>query len=246
MRKFSHVSNYTGYMKIVYQLVNTFESPQIILDIPAGNGLLAEKLSKFGHTVVCADINSEKEEYVYADLEHKLPFQDNDFDTVVCLEGLEHVINPDAVIAELCRVCKSGGRIIISLPNIQNMYSRLQFLCTGTFYQFGLYAQQHPKGQRIDRGHISSLSYLQLKYLFAGNNAKLIKVTGNKYKRKILLPFLVPFIVIGALWARTGKFRKRWDNSTSDNFPKELFNKNLLFSRSLIMVFENDTSADLS
>ncbi|MBN1294279.1 MAG: class I SAM-dependent methyltransferase [Candidatus Latescibacteria bacterium] len=246
MKKFSHVSNFTGYMKIVYKLVTSFESNQKILDIPAGNGLLAEKLSEQGHHVVCADINDEKKEYVYADLEKKLPFPNNEFDTVICLEGLEHVINPDALIAELCRICKKGGRVIISLPNIQNMYSRLQFLCTGTFYQFSLYPRLNPKGEIIDRGHVSSLSYVQLKYLFAENNAKLIKVTGSKYKKKILLPFLLPFILIGALWVRSKKFRKRWYDSMISNYPKELFNKNLLFSRSLIMVFELDETGDAS
>ena len=45
---------------------------------------------------------------------HELPYRDNEFDTVVCLETLEHVENPHAAVQELKRVAKK--RIIISVP----------------------------------------------------------------------------------------------------------------------------------
>jgi SAM-dependent methyltransferase len=44
-----------------------------------------------------------------------LPFKDNEFDTVICLDVLEHLENIHAVFDELCRVSKKS--IIISLPN---------------------------------------------------------------------------------------------------------------------------------
>ncbi|MCD4719849.1 MAG: class I SAM-dependent methyltransferase [Desulfobacula sp.] len=87
-----------------------------------------------GHKVVCADINKENTDFVFADMSQPLSFKDNEFDIVICMEGIEHVLEPVRLISELCRICKAKGKIFITTPNIQNMYSRFQFLCTGTFY----------------------------------------------------------------------------------------------------------------
>jgi len=45
-----------------------------------------------------------------------LPFADERFDSAVCFEVLEHVFNPDEVLAELRRVLKPGGRLLLSIP----------------------------------------------------------------------------------------------------------------------------------
>jgi len=43
-----------------------------------------------------------------------LPFEPNTFDVVACGELIEHFADPAPLVAELARVCKIGGRIIIS------------------------------------------------------------------------------------------------------------------------------------
>jgi len=49
----------------------------------------------------------------------RLPFRDASFDRVVSVEMMEHVFRPDrgAVIGEMARVLRPGGRISISTPN---------------------------------------------------------------------------------------------------------------------------------
>ena len=42
-----------------------------------------------------------------------LPFKDGYFDHAYCVEAIEHSIKPETAIAELCRVVKPGGRIIV-------------------------------------------------------------------------------------------------------------------------------------
>jgi SAM-dependent methyltransferase len=61
------------------------------------------------------------------DLEtEKLPFDDNHFDTVLCLDVLEHVENPHAVFDELCRV--SAKYVVLSFPNAwASLYATLRF-----------------------------------------------------------------------------------------------------------------------
>lgn len=53
--------------------------------------------------------------HVFADGAH-LPFADECFDGIACLEVLEHVLDPVAVMAEMERVLKPGGLAWISMP----------------------------------------------------------------------------------------------------------------------------------
>lgn len=45
-----------------------------------------------------------------------LPFHDEAFDTVLLLEVLEHVAEPERVISEIARVLKPGGSLLLSMP----------------------------------------------------------------------------------------------------------------------------------
>ena len=239
-KDFSHGSKFTGYMEIVVRLIEDGQRRQKILDIPAGNGRLTACLRERGHEAVAADINRAGTDYVYANMSERLPFADGEFDTLVCLEGIEHVLDSAALIRELCRCTKSGGRIIISLPNIQCVFSRFNFLCTGCFYQFVPWNHRQLKpGEMIDRGHIAPLSYQQLAYLFGNYGAQLTQLAGDRWKKKWLIPFSLPFIGWGWLWMR-------WAVSRQKEVPaaecrekiRHLFSAPLLFSRSLILVFE--------
>lgn len=52
---------------------------------------------------------------VYYDGE-KLPFDDAYFDAAVCFEVIEHLFDPDAMLAEIRRVLKPDGRFLITVP----------------------------------------------------------------------------------------------------------------------------------
>jgi SAM-dependent methyltransferase len=236
---YSHVANFTGYMKIVLEMIQKLGPKKRILDIPAGNGLLIDHLREAGHECVAADINRAKPDYVYADLDSPLPFPDASFDVVTAMEGIEHTLDPSQLIRELCRITRPGGSIIITLPNVQNVYSRFNFLCTGYFYQFhpGMSRYLEP-GVLIDRGHIAPISYLQLRYLFRHHGAPLAELDGDRWKKKWLIPFALPFLAIGKLWiAADIRSAQNADKTECASIKRDLFSQPLLFSRSLVLRF---------
>ena len=47
----------------------------------------------------------------------RLPFPSASFDKVYCSEVLEHVLDPRAVVAEMARVVKPAGTVVISIPH---------------------------------------------------------------------------------------------------------------------------------
>lgn len=49
---------------------------------------------------------------------HNLPFDDNTFDRIVCVETLEHDDNPFETIKEIKRVLKDGGQVILAASGI--------------------------------------------------------------------------------------------------------------------------------
>lgn len=70
------------------------------------------------HAVAYAQKRYKKNPYLsfqYGEA-HTLPFKDNTFDHVFCLEALEHVEDPLIVLKEMRRVLKPKGKIHILIP----------------------------------------------------------------------------------------------------------------------------------
>ncbi len=50
---------------------------------------------------------------------HEIPVEDGFFDTIICNAVLEHVENPEQVLAEFARVCRPGGVLYLCVPFMQ-------------------------------------------------------------------------------------------------------------------------------
>ena len=62
-----------------------------------------------------------------------LPLDDDSFDVVVCLEVLEHLFHPELAVAEMARVLRPGGRLIVTVPNASHWKSRFDLAVLGRF-----------------------------------------------------------------------------------------------------------------
>ncbi|MBA3831429.1 MAG: methyltransferase domain-containing protein [Chthoniobacterales bacterium] len=55
---------------------------------------------------------------IYSPL-HFIPVANDHFDAILCIAVLEHVENPQQVMAEMFRVLKSGGHLVLEVPFLQ-------------------------------------------------------------------------------------------------------------------------------
>lgn len=60
----------------------------------------------------------------------KLPYKQNFFDQIYCLEVLEHVDKPQQIVKEMKRVLKKNGRGIILVPTNNTLFRFMWFLWT--------------------------------------------------------------------------------------------------------------------
>lgn len=240
-KRFSHVENFTGYMKIAADWFAAQRAGLHVLDLPAGYGRMTDAMRAMGHEVASGDINRERPDYHFVDMAAKLPFDDAAFDAVLCLEGVEHLVDPVMFIAELARVIRPGGHVVLSTPNVMNLYSRLHFLFTGAYYQFNPAAVPPvAPGESADRGHVFPLSYIQLSYLFGEYGMGVKRVLGDKYKRKYL--FLLYILLLPAVWVATRWIMLKKGDPRADarnrEWMRHMLSPPLLFSRSLVLVLE--------
>lgn len=99
-----------------------------VLDCGCNDGTYIEAVRRVGHKTVGIDIvplNIERAhilypagEFMVMDVED-LKFQDESFDTVVCTETLEHLVDPRKALREMRRVLRRGGRLLCTTTYIE-------------------------------------------------------------------------------------------------------------------------------
>jgi len=101
------------------------------LDVGCGGGLLSEALAREGAHVTALDLAPElvkvaklhglesgvAVDYRLQSVESLAAEQPHTFDVVTCMEMLEHVPDPGAVIEACARLLKPGGRLFLSTLN---------------------------------------------------------------------------------------------------------------------------------
>ena len=102
-----------------------------VLDAGCGEGILVEEFaSRLEIEGIDQNYSSER---VRAGSLTLLPYPSGSFDRALCLDVLEHLTFGDQVkaLAELHRVLAPGGLLLVSVPNLAHLQSRVHFLLKG-------------------------------------------------------------------------------------------------------------------
>ena len=201
-----------------------------LLDVPAGEGALAARLIDAGFDVRCCDLYPEIFRLDGVDihrgnLDAELPFSDHSFDYLTCLEGLEHIENPQQAMREFARVLKPGGHLIVSVPNILNIEERLKWLLhgyTSHFKPISRAAAARLRGEYDNRveiaAHVNPIGYSELRYVLEKNDFEIESVHLDKAKGKAWLYWpIVAIIKIVAGLTPAAKREERWTRELSSD-----------------------------
>lgn len=166
-----------------------------LLDVPAGEGALAQRLIRNGFDVVCCDLYPEifklpGTPVERGNLDERLPYADGSFDYLVCVEGLEHIESPANAIREFARLLRPDGTLIVSVPNIMNIEERLKWLINGYTSHFKPLSAPVLDGIRREFGgmeeialHVNPIGYSEVRYLLEKYGFTIESTERDKPKR---------------------------------------------------------------
>ena len=215
--------------------------PGTVLDVPAGEGALAARLIDAGFDVSCCDLYPEIFRLDGVDihrgnLDAELPFSDRSFDYITCLEGLEHIENPQQAMREFARLLKPGGHLIVSVPNILNIEERLKWLIhgyTSHFKPISRAAADRLRAEYDDRveiaAHVNPIAYSELRYILEKNGFEVLSAHRDKAKANAWLYW--PVVAMIKLIAGLTPKQKR-----SERWTDELVSKEVLLGGNTLIV----------
>lgn len=101
-----------------------------VLDLGSATGGNTLYISSLGHEVTSVEysqigvlIQRNKGIPVIQADARNLPFSDSNFDIVVCLDVIEHIVEDGLVVSEIKRLLKPGGKFLISVPEDPKLWS---------------------------------------------------------------------------------------------------------------------------
>lgn len=126
------------------------------------------------------DVNDYGEADVVVDEGEAYPFSDDEFDTVICSEVLEHLDDPGFVVGEMKRVVKPDGKLLFSIPNSGN-----------PLFKLGLWKQETSLGPP----HVNFWTEEEFEAFLRDHGIETVWTKRSWYKKKLYLPILATSLI---------------------------------------------------
>ncbi|WP_157756762.1 class I SAM-dependent methyltransferase [Plantactinospora sp. KBS50] len=107
-----------------------------LLELGCGARSIFDSVGDLGRTTVVADLSwsalselkAERHRLLRLDASGPLPLADRSVAGVVAAELIEHLYHPGDLLAEIARVLRPGGVLVLSTPNLATVQDRVRFL----------------------------------------------------------------------------------------------------------------------
>jgi SAM-dependent methyltransferase len=209
-----------------------------VLDVPTGTGVLAGRLKGMGFEVSCCDVNPSYFSIPdlsidIGDLNQTLPYPDDSFNYVICLDGIEHTENPSNTIREFRRILRGGGKLFLSIPNFLNIERRVRYLFTGGLSKIPSHETiQNVWNSDLSMAHLSPMGYPLLKFVLEHYGFCILRLEKDRSKPKMVL--LWPLAWIIRLYGRVASKKRREAYRLDETLSDEI----LMGGNTLIIVGE--------
>ena len=209
-----------------------------VLDAPCGEGALTLALAEAGLDALGADMQGQAqqwlgERFALADLNQPLPWRDDSFDAVFCIEGIEHLENRFGFLREAHRVLRPGGKLVVTTPNTVALRSRVRFLGSGFYHRD---SRPLNEAQRLPLHHIGLATFADWRYALHTSGFSLSRIAAT-HTKPVSWPYavFVPWMYLYTMLA----FRKEKDPAQRERnrtIRRTLFTRALLFGENLLLV----------
>ena len=122
---------YIAKLKAVRAWLRALPARSRVLDAGCGEGVLVDE---FASTLAIEGLDPNySSDRVRAGSLLALPYDAASFDRALCLDVLEHLSFDEQprALTELFRVLRPGGELLVSIPNLAHLQSRIHFLLQG-------------------------------------------------------------------------------------------------------------------
>lgn len=122
----------------------------------------SQRMIRFGQTVARGEagpgMNESRIEWVRG-FGESLPFRDSSFDGVLCKGAMDHFLSPAGAMAEIARVLKPGGRLVLALANYDSLSCRLGRWRSDRLEEPGAYQIGAPPYYEPPPDHLARFGY---------------------------------------------------------------------------------------
>ena len=122
---------YIAKLEVVRRWLRALPPGTRVLDVGCGEGVLVDEFAS-ALAIEGLDPNYSSAR-VRTGSVLSLPYPDESFDRALCLDVLEHLAyeQQPVALAEIFRILRPGGELLVSVPNLAHLQSRIHFLLQG-------------------------------------------------------------------------------------------------------------------
>jgi SAM-dependent methyltransferase len=176
---------YSSHAQIVQWIER--ERPAKVLEVGTATGYLTSEMVKLGCTVTgieqdpaMAEIARQYcREMIVGDIETIDLTNLGPYDAIVFGDVLEHLRNPREVLQKMHKTLTPGGKVLMSLPNVANIWVRLNLLFGNfTYSRVGI----------LDESHLRFFTLQTMKQLADESGLDVISINATPIPLPVILP----------------------------------------------------------